>query len=313
MMVAHSSRKISLADVERSQIYHSPFRPLPAPSSAKPLAWVLTVYDAIPILHPELVSPVSIHQVSNIIASIHPDAWITCISETVKNDICELTSLPRERAFVTHLAASPEVFYPAVGIEAGTTRKHYGISEWPYILSVGSIEKRKNVGHLIDSFELLLNESATSELRLVLVGASSGALDELQARIAGKPLLRRRVIFTGFVPNPDLAAIYSGATAFAFPSLAEGFGLPPLEAMQCGVPVVCSNASSLPEVVADAGILLDPTNKDAWAEAMMQVSSDSELRDRMRVRSLARAANFTWEKTIAQLLKAYESVVEHVA
>ncbi|MGB9880037.1 MAG: glycosyltransferase family 4 protein, partial [Anaerolineae bacterium] len=118
-----------------------------------------------------------------------------------------------------------------------------------------------------------------------------------------------RVVFTGYVPDEDLPALYSGADLFVFPSLYEGFGLPPLEAMACGTPVVCSKASSLPEVVGDAALMVDPYDVEALAEAMHRVLSDAVLREELRGKGLARAQQFTWEKAARETLAVYEEVL----
>ena len=144
----------------------------------------------------------------------------------------------------------------------------------------------------------------------MLVGTRGWKVQELLDEIDNDPLLQERVVFTGFVPDQYLSAIYSGAEGFLYPSLYEGFGLPPLEAMQCGVPVIASNTSSLPEVVADAGILVDPLDREQICQAMLSVLNDSELRNTFMRKGIERAANFSWKHcadlTVAGYQKAWE-------
>jgi glycosyltransferase involved in cell wall biosynthesis len=124
--------------------------------------------------------------------------------------------------------------------------------------------------------------------------------------LAKYPKVKPHVIITGYVPDEDLAAVYSGATAFLFPSLAEGFGIPPLEAMQCGTPVIAANTTSIPEVVGDAGILLPPTDETAWCQAMLQISRAEKWRDELRQKSLQRSKLFSWRRFIEETLRGYQ-------
>jgi glycosyltransferase involved in cell wall biosynthesis len=117
--------------------------------------------------------------------------------------------------------------------------------------------------------------------------------------------VRDRITLAGYIPDADLAAVYGGALAFVYPSLYEGFGLPPLEAMQCAIPVITSNTSSLPEVVGDAGIMVDPTDRDRFCEGMLALYRDSTLRDSLAAKSVARAAQFTWERCARETVNAY--------
>jgi glycosyltransferase involved in cell wall biosynthesis len=153
---------------------------------------------------------------------------------------------------------------------------------------------------LVESGELL-------DTHLVIVGANPGRNPEIAEALAKCPRAKARVVVTGFVQDEDLAAIYSGATAFLFPSFAEGFGIPPLEAMQCGTPVIASNTTSIPEVVGDAGILLAPTEENIWCQAILQICRDGKWRDELRVKSLQRSKLFSWKRFIAETLRGYRA------
>jgi glycosyltransferase involved in cell wall biosynthesis len=169
----------------------------------------------------------------------------------------------------------------------------YGVSR-PYCLHVGTLQPRKNLGVLVEAWRLL-RERMGRPPALLLAGKRGWLYESLfeQVKRAG---LDDLVKFTDYVDREDLPALYSGALALTFPSLYEGFGLPPLEAMSCGTPVICSNATSLPEVVGDAGILLDPTGVEAWADAVQRIAGNADEREQLSQRGLAQAGQFTWER-----------------
>ncbi len=125
--------------------------------------------------------------------------------------------------------------------------------------------------------------------------------------VQSNSLLKNHVIFAGYIPDHDLSAIYSGALAFVYPSLYEGFGLPPLEAMQCGTPVITSNTSSLPEVVGDAGLMINPTNRDDLCQAMLNLINNSKLRNQLSQKGIDRATQFSWSKCATETIKVYET------
>lgn len=158
-----------------------------------------------------------------------------------------------------------------------------------FLLYVGTIEPRKNLGTLVDAFK----HASLPGTALAIAGRKGWLSDALFAKVRELGM-EQRIIFTGFVPDGNLPALYSAAEAFVFPSIYEGFGLPVLEAMACGTPVVCSDASSLPEVAGDAAILLPPRDVHAWAEAMLQITESRDLRAQMRERGLRRAQCFSW-------------------
>jgi glycosyltransferase involved in cell wall biosynthesis len=180
-----------------------------------------------------------------------------------------------------------------------------------YILCVSTIEPRKNLTTLLEAYAALLRAGQAQgpdEAGLVLVGGKGWLFAEFFERLRALGL-EGKVRLPGYVPEADLPAILGGATVFAYPSRFEGFGLPPLEAMACGVPVVCSNASSLPEVVGDAGLLLPPDDAGAWTEALGRMLKDEPLRGELSARGLARARGFTWEAAADRTLRVYEQVL----
>ncbi len=176
----------------------------------------------------------------------------------------------------------------------------------PYVLSVARGYPHKNLAGLLRAFARLPDRDCP-ETRLVLVGDSYLVGAELEALIDSLKI-REKVVFTGFATNEELNALYCGATVFAFPSLAEGLGLPPVEAMACGVPVVASNVSAIPEAVGDAGVLVDTTNPEAFAAALASVLIDRAKQADLREGGLKRAQHFTWEKCAAETLAVYREL-----
>ena len=176
----------------------------------------------------------------------------------------------------------------------------------PYLLYVGAINARKNIARLYEAFWQVRQQRP--DVTLVVVGKRQWHTGEIDATFS-RLCLDDAVIFTGYVADDELPSLYSGAAVFVFPSLYEGFGLPPLEAMACGAPVITSNVSSLPEVVGDAALTVEPTDTRALATAITRVLHDREERDALRRRGLARAAQFTWERAARETLDAYQAAL----
>ena len=290
-----------------ADIFHSPHAPLP--DIRKPgVQRFLTVYDLVGIFRPDLFEPHVGDYVARIVNSIGPEDWVTCISEATKADLCEYAGVAPERVFVTPLAASNALFHPATGSDAEAgARRRYGIPEGPYVLSLNTLEPRKNLGTAVRAFGRALAEGA--DLHLVLVGGQGWKTESLFEALEQVPRARERVVFAGYVADQDLAAIYAGAQAFLYPSLWEGFGLPVLEAMQCGVPVVTSNSSSIPEIVGDAGVMADAMDVDALADALLRIHRDSAHRADLARRGAARAKEFSWERTVRETIGAYRTAL----
>jgi glycosyltransferase involved in cell wall biosynthesis len=205
-------------------------------------------------------------------------------------------------------------FRPAGPEALAAVRQKYDLPE-RFILYVGTIEPRKNLTALLEAYAALMERlsvcdlrPALSDVRLVIVG-KKGWLYEGFFRRLHELGLEDRVLFTGYVPDEDLPAIYSAADLFVFPSLYEGFGLPVLEAMACGTPVIASNASSLPEVAGEAGIMIAPHDVRGLAEAMERLLMDKQLRAELRARGLERAKQFTWERAAAMTLEVYQDAL----
>ncbi len=302
--------QISEAQFNEIQIFHSTFTPLPAASLfPRKLKRFLTIYDVIAIKHPQFFGGSDL-LLQNIVGSLTPEDWVVSISQATKQDLLELRpDLHPEKVLVTPLAAADH-FYPCSNSSIESIKKKYSLPNSPYILSLCTLEPRKNLATLIRSFFSLVTQECIGDLNLVLAGSKGWDFDSIFDAIATEPALKNRVIVTGYIDDVDLAALCSGALMFVYPSLMEGFGLPPLEAMQCGTPVITSNTSSLPEVVADAGLMFDPTNADALSESMLLIYSDSELRNCLKAKSLERAKQFSWGKFTQETLRAYSMAVD---
>jgi glycosyltransferase involved in cell wall biosynthesis len=187
-------------------------------------------------------------------------------------------------------------------------RARYQLKD-PFALYVGNIKPHKNLERLIEAFHELRQEAAFESLKLVIIGDEISRYQGLR-RAVHRYKLHKHVRFFGFVPLETLAVLYRLAGVFVFPSLYEGFGLPPLEAMYFGTPVVTSNVSSLPEVVGDAAILVDPYSPGSIAEGMRRALKDEDLRAWLRERGMARAREFSWEHSVARIREVYGEVME---
>jgi glycosyltransferase involved in cell wall biosynthesis len=266
---------------------------------------VLTVHDLIFRRYPahhkplnrwylNLTMPLFCRRASHIIA----------VSEQTKRDVMDAYGIPGEKITVIYEAAGSN-FEPQSAETLAAVRQQYGLPA-RYILSVGAIEPRKNLGRVLAAFERLHAEDLVDAF--VVVGKKGWLYDDFFAQLERSPA-KAMVIFPGWVSDDDLPAIYAGAAAVAFPSDFEGFGLPVLEAMACGAPVVCSNTSSLPEIAGDAALLVDPADTNAIADALRRVLCDSGLSDTLRARGFARARRFSWEQAAQETLGVYEQVM----
>ncbi len=297
------------SDLAAAEIYHSPFSPIPKQAQdARGLKRFLTVYDLIPILYPALFESDLSSLLPEVLASLGHEDFAFCISESTKNDLCSYRpDLDPARIFVTPLAAS-DLFYPCDDAErVRQTRRKYGIPEGvPYLLSLGTLEPRKNIEQVIKVFARLVKEQNIGDLKLVLVGTKGWNYDRILEAVKNLEVSEERIILTGYVADEDLAPLYSSALAFIYTSLYEGFGLPPLEAMQCGTAVITSNRSSLPEVVGDAGIMLDPFDEDGACQAVLDLYRNAVLREQMSRRSIERSRQFSWDRCVRETIAGYQ-------
>jgi len=237
--------------------------------------------------------------------SVRAARRVIAISEATKRDLINKYKVPCRKIKVIHHGRDP-LFQPVTDqAKIRDVAARYGVSQ-PYCIHVGTLQPRKNLGLLIEAWDAL-RQTMESPPQLLLAGRRGWLYSSLLESIRAKGL-GDLIKLADYVEREDLPALYSGAVTLTFPSLYEGFGLPPLEAMSCGTPVLASNASSLPEVVGDAGILLDPHDPAAWADALRRVITDPQLRAEMSRKGLERATQFTWEKCARETLAVLTSV-----
>jgi glycosyltransferase involved in cell wall biosynthesis len=234
-------------------------------------------------------------------------ARIATVSEFSRQDLIRTYRLAPEKVVVTHNGVGPRfTSHPDSSGEAAEVRHRFRI-ERDYLLAVGSLQPRKNLARLVRAYARLRSEHTGFTHQLVIVGRRLWLAEEIFAEIK-RQAWARDVIVTGYVAEEELPRLYRAATALVYPSLFEGFGLPPLEAMACGTPVITSNTSSLPEVVGEAALTVDPYDEAALGQAMLEVVSDEELRARLRAAGRERARRFTWRAMAEKTLGLYREV-----
>jgi len=282
-----------------------------APGFRKAKKQVVTVHDLIVKLFPQNLSPVSrLYWADWLPKQAVKSDHIIVNSECTKRDLIRFYRVPEPKITVTHLCVSERYHTPVSPEDRRRVREHYRIPE-PYFLSVGTLEPRKNLPRLIEAYAAFKKREGREVPRLVLTGLLAWGSSEVKARIAREGLvLGRDVILTGYVPAEDLPPLYGEAEAFIFPSLYEGFGLPVLEAMTVGTPVIASRTSSLPEVVGRGGLLIDPLSVNEMVEAMRIFRSDKGKREALRKEASLQARKFSQEKMARETWAVYEKVLE---
>ena len=268
---------------------------------------VVTVHDASWVRHPETHPADRLDAINRyFIPSLDAASAILTDSEFVKQEIVELFGVAPEKICPVLLGVSSE-FFRRDPEECNPFLAEHGLAYGQYVLSVGTLEPRKNIPSLIDAYSMLPT-GLQRQFPLVLVGMLGWLSSSLEARM--KPLVECGVIKPlGYVPDVAMPLVYSGAAAFVFPSLYEGFGLPPLEAMACGAPVISSQTSSLPEVVGDAGILVDPEDVEAIADSLRRILEDRAFAGGLAQKGIQRAARFSWKRTAAETIGVYRRVL----
>jgi len=283
----------------------SPADVLFSPFGVAPANWLMDpsvlkthfIHDLIAIRHPEYFSEVAAAEVKNIIDSLDEYTVVFVNSEFTKKDLLAYRpDLNPRQVTVVPLAAGPS-FRPCVDASLRSAmRSKYAIPpDVPYVLSLATLEIRKNLDQVVNAFVLFLEQNPDSRMHLVLSGMSGWKLEQLQAALSAADKWRHRIVLTGFVDDADLSALYSDARCFVYMSRYEGFGLPPLEAMACGTPVICANNSSLPEVVGEAGVLLDADDVSGVAEAIRRLDASEAYRAELSRAGLRQARLFNWD------------------
>jgi glycosyltransferase involved in cell wall biosynthesis len=284
----------------RPRLWHAPDHVCP-----QPLGWrtVLTVHDLAFWRLPETHSPASRAYYAGLRRSAHQASRIICVSQATRRDLLEATGVADDKVRVVPEAPDPRFLLPPPPAEAppGT-----GGAGRPYLLCVGTIEPRKNLPAVFRALARL-PQRERPELRVVgAPGLDATAIQALPARLG----LNGDVRFLGPRPTDELVALYAGALALVYPSLLEGFGLPVLEAMGAGAPVIASNRSSVPEVAGDAAILVDPEDDRSIAAALQRVTTSPALRDDLRARGRARVTQFSWDKAARRTLDVFAEALQ---
>lgn len=291
----------------RVDLFHTPF--FDAPWFA-PCPVVVTIHDLIFDRYPQFMPQRHLRPVYHLLTSlsVRKAAQILTVSEATKRDLSALYALEPNKISVTPEAAAAN-FHPVSQKEAERVRQHYRLPS-RFVLTVGTMRPQKNIPTLIRAFAQLASHT---DACLVLAGRADSRWPDEITPLIEQFGLGERVLRLGHVEEADLPALYSLADIFAFPSIIEGFGLPPLEAMACGTAVVVSNSSSLPEVVGDAGILVPPRDVDGLADALLKLLTSPSDRIKFENKALARASQFTWERTAHLTMDVYERVLSQAS
>jgi glycosyltransferase involved in cell wall biosynthesis len=275
------------------------------PNFVVPPAWraaeLVTVHDLTVVRHPEMCTTDTLEFPSLLRRALRRGAWVHVVSSFVRDEVIDLLGLDADRVVVipNGLTTTPPAD-PARGRSlAGAER---------YVLAVGTIEPRKDLPRLVDAFDAVAAEH--DDVKLVVAGPDGWGADAFRSA-QRRAAHRDRVERLGWVSEDDRNALLRGATVFAYPSLYEGFGLPPLEAMSAGTPVVTTRTGGIPEVVGDAALVVPPGDTDALAEALGKVLGDSALGDDLRARGLANVERFSWDRTTDDLAALYRRLADH--
>jgi glycosyltransferase involved in cell wall biosynthesis len=294
---------------EGVDLVHEPHYVLPPATRCRS---VVTIHDCIHLMFPQyLPNRIGYFYARGSMwtATRQADRILT-VSEASKRDILRFFDIPPEKVQVVYNAIDERFLTPPAEATTDRVRQRYQLDH-PFVLYVGNIKPHKNIERLIDAFGRARREGP-ADLKLVVIGDEISRYPSLR-RMVHRHKLDKFVRFLGFQPQETLASFYRLASVFVFPSLYEGFGLPPLEAMACGTPVVTSNVSSLPEIAGDAALLVDPYDVDAIARGIQQALGDPTVRAGLIARGKARARQFSWTDSVGQIHAVYQEVLDRCA
>ena len=289
---------------ERPDVFHAPHYVLPAAVTCRS---VVTIHDCIHLMFPQYLPNKMAYAYAraSMWAAVKRSDRILTVSEASKRDILHFFNVAPEKIVVIYNAIDDHFWLTPPEDEVARVRERYQLDH-QFILYVGNIKPHKNLVRLIDAFGEL-RRTGFEELKLLIIGDEISKLPSLRRAVHGHKL-HKHVRFLGYVSDDTLRVLYRLASLFVFPSLYEGFGLPPLEAMASGTPVVTSNQSSLPEVMGDAAVLVDPYDVGAIVDGMRRVLADSDLAADLRRRGPARAREFSWARSVEKTRRVYEQV-----
>ena len=288
----------------RADLFHAPHYVLPA---LTPCRSIVTIHDCIHLMFPQYLPGRLAHAYARIAfwLAANRSARILTVSEASKRDILRFFAIPSEKVDVIYNAIDDRFSQPPDAEQMERVRERYQLHD-RFLLYSGNVKPHKNLERLIDAFHRLRLDGF-GDIKLLITGSEISRYATLR-RAVHRYNLHQHVRFLGFLRADTLAILYRLADAFVFPSLYEGFGLPPLEAMASGTPVLTSNVSSLPEVVDTAALLIDPYDPESIADGLRQILSDEGLRARLISRGRARASTFSWEESVQRVLTIYRRV-----
>ena len=291
----------------RADLFHAPHYVLPA---FTPCRSIVTIHDCIHLMFPQYLPGRLAHTYARVAFWIaaHRSARVLTVSEASKRDILRLCPVPSDKVDVIYNAIDDRFNQPPDATQMMRVRERYQLHD-RFLLYSGNVKPHKNLERLIDAFARLRRQGI-DDIKLLITGSEISRYATLR-RAVHRYNLHQHVRFLGFLSAETLATLYHLADAFVFPSLYEGFGLPPLEAMASGTPVLTSNVSSLPEVVGDAALLIDPYDPVAIADGLRRILSDDSMRARLISRGRERAARFSWEESAGRVLSIYRQVAGH--
>lgn len=262
-----------------------------------PVKQIITMHDILPLRYPEMSPRMKYHFYYTVPILLKNSQAVICPSENTKQDVITYYAIKDKPIYVISEGLNRQMFYPR---EKGVVQKRYGLGN--YLLYIGDMRPYKNLERSLEAFARL----NMNDLSFVIGGKKDPRFyPRIEKRVEALSL-KDKVVFLDYVPEEDLPQLYSEAEVFVFPSLYEGFGLPPLEAMACGCPVVVSNAASLPEVCGDAVRYVDPYDVESIAQGIHEVLTDEMMRQNLRAKGLERAELFSWERAAKEHLKIFE-------
>jgi glycosyltransferase involved in cell wall biosynthesis len=289
---------------ERPDVYHAPHYVLPAGVRCRS---VVTIHDCIHLMFPQYLPNKAAYAYAraSMWAAARRSDCILTVSEASKRDILHFFDVRPEKIVVVYNAIDEHFWETPAEDDVARVRERYQLDH-EFVLYVGNIKPHKNLVRLIEAFAEF-RRSGFESVKLLIIGDEISKLPALR-RAVHRHKLHKHVRFLGYLPDRTLAILYRLAAVFVFPSLYEGFGLPPLEAMASGTPVVTSNVSSLPEVAGDAAMLVDPYDVDSIVEGLLRVVNDRRFADELRARGLERAREFSWARSVEKTRQVYQEV-----
>lgn len=287
-------------------LFHSPHYVLPL---LTPSRSIVTIHDCIHLIFPQYLKQPMAHTYARLMfwTAAHRAKRILTVSEASKSDILRFFGIPSSKVTVIHNAIDERFYLEPNEEDLVRVQERYQLHD-PFLMYAGNVKPHKNLERLIDAF-VMIRHDGYGDLKLLITGSEISKYTELR-RAVHRYNLHKHVRFLGYQSEKTLAALYRLASVFVFPSLYEGFGLPPLEAMASGTPVVASNVSSLPEVVGDAAVLVNPYDPRSIAEGIQKVLVDQSLRETLIKKGAIQARSFSWQESVRKLHRIYKEIAD---